>query len=209
VKHHSTVKTDNAHLDAKIALRRWALDARGWTSVSVLDLCAGAGYIWSAMREHVTVTDYLSVDKVPRMATTIKAEAVDAARSLDVSRFDVIDIDTYGEPWEILFALAPRLRRRPVVVYLTCGQLGQSISPSLATMRLAGIPRAWGYVPHQRELVAWLNAQAPSHLWATHTIKRAGRIVFPRVTYQALLLDPLSLSITRIPRGPASARIDA
>ncbi len=103
-------KTDNRSLALKVELRRRALARAGLASARVLDLFAGEGHVWREMRKHVNITSYAPCDREPRLPGCVKGEAERLVLAFDLSRFDVIDIDTYGEPWACWLSAA---RRRP------------------------------------------------------------------------------------------------
>lgn len=93
-----TIKTDNRHVGVKLELRRHIL--RRYQSVGgfrVFDACQGSGVLWSRLREEFTVASYWGVDMKRKMGRL----SVDSARVLAQPgwAFDVVDIDTYGMPW--------------------------------------------------------------------------------------------------------------
>jgi len=152
------MKTDNRNLSAKVALRRHVLDANGITSCRVLDLFAGEGHIWKAMAKHITLETYMPVDRKPRMAGTVKATITPRFLSaLDLTRFNVIDVDTYGEPWEFYLQLLGQITT-PSAVFLTCGTLRQggfgSGGFSTVARKAIGIPDDWE-TPYSYELKRW------------------------------------------------------
>lgn len=112
------VKTDNASLDAKLLLRTTMLDLYHPTSFTVFDACQGEGVLWSHLRRRYgeRVTRYWGTD--------LKAERgrmrVDSRRIMSSIREDVVDIDTYGEPWDHLMSLLAG-PRQPRTVFLTVG----------------------------------------------------------------------------------------
>ncbi len=144
-----TRQTDNQFLSAKLAVRRHMLarfhrpKGAGRRRPIVLDACQGAGVIWSVLRREFDVA-YQGADVRPR-AVGVK---VDSARLLAIPgwRFDVVDIDTYGEPWRQWEALC-RTARRPVTVFLTIGLIRPGGGNVSAYVRRAlgtppGTPRA-------------------------------------------------------------------
>ena len=134
------VKTDNRSLPTKLAMRTRVLQAAGIADARVLDVCAGEGRIWEAMRARVTVSRYVPCDKTSRRAGAFELEAIQAIRLFDLAEFNVIDIDPYGDPWWIYFTLVPLLRTK-TCVFLTCGTTMPRMS--LTLRESMGIPRAW------------------------------------------------------------------
>jgi hypothetical protein len=97
-------------------------------------------------------------------------------------------VDTYGEPWEVLVNLLPRLRRQ-TLVFLTHGHLAISVTPSLASRAVCGLPTDWK-IPMSRDLVTYLGEQALAHVWRHAEVVAAWRLSKPRVSYYALNLIP-------------------
>lgn len=180
-------KTDNRSLKNKIALRRWLLGEMGITEVRVLDACAGAGQIWGAMREHVTLRQWIRTDLQPRQAGTLKMTALQAVGALDLAQFNVIDIDPYGEPWDAYLALLPRLRQ-PVAIFLTRGRVTYSVASNIA-LAACGIPPGWK-VPHSIRLAGFLDAMVLTETWRHAEILHASAVELRNVTYYALGLQP-------------------
>src|SRR4051812_43717130 len=110
--------TDNRSIPTKIELRKRLLADMGLTEVRVLDTCAGAGHIWSAMEDHVAIKQWVRCDLRPRQHGTLALSAVQAIQNLPLEQFNVVDIDPYGEPWEPYMALLARLTT-PTAVFLT------------------------------------------------------------------------------------------
>lgn len=90
-------KTDNHNLPAKLDLRRYFLRRYHQQPFSVFDACQGNAKIWTKLRKEFPVSRYWGVDHI-RKAGRLK---IDSSRVLAQSGWtdDVIDVDTYGEPW--------------------------------------------------------------------------------------------------------------
>lgn len=190
-------KTDNVSLASKVAIRRWLLSRMGLTSVNVLDTCAGAGHVWKTMAQHLTIAQWVRCDIKPRQAGTLKMSATDAIRTLPVHHFDVIDIDPYGEPWEPYRELLKRLSLRAdgqqpprVAVFLTHGHVAQSNVASV-NLQAVGIPATWN-IPRTTNLSAYVAKACLEQTWCFARIEYAATVRFPRVTYYALALTPLT-----------------
>jgi hypothetical protein len=182
-------KTDNVSLATKIELRRWLLEQMAIREANVLDTCAGAGHVWTAMREHVTVARWIRCDTKPRQAGTLKMEALDAVKTLPLADFNVVDIDPYGEPWAPYRELLARLTR-PVAVFLTHGHVMQS-QVATANLEAVGIPQDWD-VPRTPDLSKFVAHTLLQQTWHRADILHAAQVHFPRVTYYALGLRPLA-----------------
>ncbi len=113
------VKTDNADPTGKLNLRRWFLDRyHSDGSARVFDCCQGSGFLWSEIRKTHHVASYWGVDKKKsRGRLSIDSNRVLAAGGWD---FNVIDIDTYGSPWNHFVSVVHNASH-PVIVFLTIG----------------------------------------------------------------------------------------
>ena len=98
-------KTDNTNLAHKVGFRIEMLRRFETQAVSVLDLYAGTNKIWDAVGKHVQVSRYYGVDIVDKKGKNITADNAKIIPSLDLSAFNVIDIDAYGTPIKPLFLL--------------------------------------------------------------------------------------------------------
>jgi hypothetical protein len=151
-------KTDNHNLNQKVALRR-IICTQLAEPLRVLDLFAGEGKLWTEMRKTFTLASYTPVDEKPRQPGAIKMK-VDArtVRAFDPKQFNVLDLDSYGEPWEIFAALLPNIQPG-TAVFLTYGHVGvRSIRISKFLREQCGIPITWE-VPTNAELARFLGRQ--------------------------------------------------
>lgn len=187
--------TDNRSMRQKLELRQWLLGELQITEARVLDLCSGAGHVWSEMGAHVNVAQWVRSDIKPRRAGTLKMSAVQAVNAFDVGGFNVIDIDTWGEPWEPYLAILPKLRGR-VAIFLTRGHVHFTHS-SKAVLNACGIPPTWR-IPLTLPLAAFLDARVLSETWRYADIREAARVELKSVNYYALGLDAHTAS-----RSPA------
>lgn len=192
------MKTDNAFLADKIALRTQVIKAADLGDLRVLDTCAGRGIIWSEMKKRFKVASYTPCDKKPRMPGCIKMELDD--RHLDVfnmAKFNVVDIDTYGDPFGAWLNLSKRLGHK-TAFFLTHGFLrGYQGSPagssaiSKSIRMMCAIPLDWNIaMPNTPELAFSFGLRAlrrstwvdiPLCLMATHeNVRYYGLIVEPK-----------------------------
>lgn len=155
-----TTKTDNANLPAKLALRRHYLrkyhaqDER----IRVFECCQGEGVIWKHLADEFPV-DVWGVDVKPKKGR-LKIDSVRVLQQPGLNR-DVIDIDTYGSPWQHWFALLPNITR-PTTVFLTLGLVkiggGSLDRHSIRCLGLAGLRSLPG------ALAAKIAESAPSYV---------------------------------------------
>jgi hypothetical protein len=115
-------KTDNAHAEAKLNLRRHFLKKFGGP-FHVLDCCQGSGAMWSALRKEFEVASYWGVD-LKHKKGRMKIDSIAICSQPDL-RQNVIDVDTYCSPWKHWEAIVANLSQ-PTTVFLTWGQVRQS-----------------------------------------------------------------------------------
>jgi len=143
-------------------------------SLKVLDAFAGHGSIWTKVRaaRPLVSFDVLSVEKRGYLPGQVAIDNVRLMRSLDLAKFDVIDLDGFGFPYRQLCEV---FRQRPTgaVVYVTCpmGQAGLTTLPfgimeslgytraMLAKCRTLCLRGQWGKVK------AWLALQGVTRLF--------------------------------------------
>lgn len=123
--------TDNKNPKAKLELRRYFLRKyHASKPPDVFDACQATGKLWDTLRREFQVGQYWGCDRDPKRRNSVR---VDSARVLAMPgwKFDVIDIDTYGSPWEHWLAALPNIKR-PTTVFLTRGQFGMGRVPDVA-----------------------------------------------------------------------------
>lgn len=182
-------KTDNVSLASKVALRRWLLERMHLDTVTVLDTCAGAGHVWTAMEEHVRILSWVRCDIKPRQGGTLAMTATQAVKSLPLDAFNVIDIDPYGEPWEPYREVLRRLKA-PTAIFLTHGHVMQAGS-SKANLAAVGIPADWP-IPINPSVSAFVAEHCLRQTWHHAAIDHAARVMLARVSYYALAVRPLA-----------------
>lgn len=144
---HGTNRKDNQHLAEKLAVRRHFLDKYPSPdgTFRVIDCCAGERQeIWTKLRTEYSV-QYLGLDKKAVGGGILK---VDAARWLTQTEWqaDVVDIDTYGEPWAIFESALENFAGRDLTMFLTCGNvpINSAIGRMSAVVkRRLDLPEGW------------------------------------------------------------------
>jgi hypothetical protein len=114
-------KTDNANLGAKLELRRYFLRTYHVDEpIRVFECCQGSGVIWRELQKEFELASYWGVDVKPRKGRL----KVDSSRVICQPGWteNVIDIDTYGQPWKHWEGMLPHVVR-PISVFLTIGQV--------------------------------------------------------------------------------------
>jgi len=128
-------KIDNSHLGTKLHLRRHFLEKyHAGKATRVLDCCCGSRALWDVLAKEHEVR-YLGIDK---KATGREHLRMDSIRFLEASgplAFDVVDVDTYGEPWAHWFALLAR-EWDELTVFLTVGAVTTGAARNLSTRAL-------------------------------------------------------------------------
>lgn len=189
----SNLKTDNANFAVKIEMRLGAMRATGWREFGVLDLCAGASKIWTAVNAEMPLSRYLACDRKPRSAMVLKGDAEDLAQTIDLALFNVIDIDAYGEPWGALTHVVRRVTS-PTLIFLTQGIMATTFNPSFAIRRASGIPDEWS-LPPSRDLVLYLSDRAFRGVLAYGTVSDALYFEKKTARYWAFLFTPTAKTL--------------
>jgi hypothetical protein len=117
----SPIQTDNSNLFAKLTLRRRVIATElPGVPLRVIDCCQGSGLLWSRLREEFPIETYWGIDRKAKPGRM----TIDSVRVLSGPlTANVIDIDTYGSPWDHWVALLPNVTAR-MVVFLTIGYFG-------------------------------------------------------------------------------------
>jgi len=197
--------TAGAHLGVKVRQRVLMIREAGFVGdVGVLDVCAGAGHVWRAVRQELALARYVAFDRKPRNQFTLKGEAAAVLATIDLAPFNVIDIDVYGEPWEPLLVALPRLTRQTVILF-THGHMSWQFNPSHALRRAVGLPVEW-FIPTPNADVAFYCGQlALASIWQHVEILNARRASWVNVSYWALRVRPWSQARRRRARRPAAS----
>lgn len=114
------MKTDNTNLVDKLGLRRYFLDCyHKGQKIKVFDACQGEQVLWGILRKEYPCR-YWGVDvKNKKGRPRVNSERVLAEAGWD---FDVIDVDTYGQPWRHWEGIIKN-GTRDVTVFLTIGMV--------------------------------------------------------------------------------------
>lgn len=119
--------TDNKCMAEKIAVRLHFLRKYHVGNAKVFDACQGAGLIWKNIRQEFDVKSYWGVD-LKAQKGRVAMDSVDVLRRKIVD--NVIDVDTYGEPWQHWLTMLPNISQ-PTTIYLTW--------PSLCSINMSSI----------------------------------------------------------------------
>jgi len=145
----SDKKTDNFNLPLKLELRRKLLvPFAARFPLRVVDCCSGQRAIWSALGKEFALAQYTAMDR-KRLSVGLRVDSVRWLNEVGVTG-NVIDIDTYGEPWGHYLAVCHRpWPSREILVFLTLGKgLGNMGRISNLAIEAAGLKREWqGLIP--------------------------------------------------------------
>jgi len=136
---------DHSSLQAKLELRRCMLSQFGSKyNLNVLDCCAGKGFIWNKLRDEFQINSYFSIDKKRKAKANIRTDSVRWLKHVKLTA-NVIDIDTYGEPWrhyEVLLSID--WPQPEILVFLTLGA-GRKAAGNISrtALQLAGLKPEW------------------------------------------------------------------
>ncbi len=97
-------KTDNSHLVEKVKLRLDCLDEIEKDEVKILECYSGTGVIWDEVKKH-TKKDLkiLKIEKrIFKDSVYLVGDNLKFIESIDINKFDIIDLDAYGSPVKLL-----------------------------------------------------------------------------------------------------------
>lgn len=135
----AAIKTNNDHrlLKAKIDLRLQSLP--GKSEINVLDCFGGEGVLWKMVAQKTDKKiNVLSIDKVRYNRVQLQGDSIKFIKTLDLSKFDIIDLDSYGSPADHLELIFGKGYRG--VVHVT--YIIQNMTPSKSTiLESAGVTK--------------------------------------------------------------------
>lgn len=110
-----SIKTDNYKIENKIKLRQLA--TKDLTELKILDLFAGKNMIWSSFK----MKKYYGVEKEKNKGKNLNADNIRIIPILDLSEFNVIDVDSYGIPVNQIAEIYKNktLQKGTIIIY-TC-----------------------------------------------------------------------------------------
>lgn len=112
----SKVQTDNSFLSDKVMLRLNNLPDKN--EINVLDTYAGEGIVWNNVKKlSDKKINIVSIDTKEFKRAFLKGDNVRFLKSINLSEFDVIDLDAFGVPYNQLKSIFGRVSE--CVVFLT------------------------------------------------------------------------------------------
>jgi hypothetical protein len=118
------LKTDNSYFNEKVQLR---LDCiKGKKCISVLDCFSGTGRLWQSVKSKSKVKILITqIEKEPgKNKMALPGDNLKYLKSIDLSKFDIIDLDAYGIPIAQLNILFDRNYKGIVIVTAIQSMLG-------------------------------------------------------------------------------------
>jgi hypothetical protein len=106
-------KTDNKSIANKIFIRKESI--KYLKEVKILDLFAGRNVLWN----NIETDKYYGIDLEQNKGRNLIADTREVFDSLDLSKFNVIDCDSYGIPYDIYHKILTRkdVRKGTIVLY--------------------------------------------------------------------------------------------
>jgi hypothetical protein len=101
----ATIKTNNdeRYLDLKVQMRLQSIEELPGNKVRVYETNGGEGILWRKVQLLTKKKiEVLSIDVKKYNRVQIEGDNVKLTKSLDLSLFDVVDIDVYGSPFELI-----------------------------------------------------------------------------------------------------------
>lgn len=136
----NSVLTDNSFLVTKVKLRLDNLPA-GDCVCNVLDCYAGTGLIWRTIKERTKRRiNVLGMDLKKLQGIYLHGDNLKFLASMDISKFNIIDLDAYGVPYDQLKIIFSRKLQAETIIFVT---FIQSIYGGLPR----GMLEALGYSP--------------------------------------------------------------
>ena len=117
-------QTDNTYFYDKIAMRTNHLPAK--KNIAVLDAYSGDGKIWEIIKKETDKNiDLVRIDVETKKGLHLKGDNLKYMMAMDLSRFDVIDLDAYGVPYLQLKAIfqARNIDKINSVIFITFNQI--------------------------------------------------------------------------------------
>lgn len=116
-------QNDNTNHEAKINLRKEAIDSfpKSRKTINVLDVFSGNFRQWGELKKYRAGLSITRIDKRKGLkGVYICADSMKALASLDINKYDIIDIDAYGSPLpELLYIMQNKKKESHPVIILT------------------------------------------------------------------------------------------
>jgi len=100
------IKTDNSFLSEKVMLRLEILKKIRKKTIKILDAFNGQGIIWKVVSEKTKKNILIiPIEIKDKPGIYLKCDNIKFIKGMDLSNFDIIDLDAYGSPYKQLSEL--------------------------------------------------------------------------------------------------------
>lgn len=109
-------QTENSHMAEKIAIRELALPKK--KIIRVLDCFSADGLLWKQIKDRNPEKDIRTLRiemKAEKKGVYLQGDNLKFISGMDLSKFDLIDLDAFGSPYKQLEVLFRREYKGPVV----------------------------------------------------------------------------------------------
>jgi hypothetical protein len=131
----SKVQTDNSYFKEKVELRIRHLPNKD--KIMVLDAFAGNSRIWNKIKsESKKEIKVIGIDKKDTANNSLKGDNVKYLKTLNLEKFDIIDLDAYGIPFDQLQAIFGKINNQTIFVTMIQSMYG---GIPLALLKTVGI----------------------------------------------------------------------
>ena len=113
----NSVQTDSSFFETKVKLR---IDNLPAGDCNVLDCYAGTGLIWRTIKERTKRRiNVLGMDLKKLQGIYLQGDNLKFLASMDISRFNIIDLDAYGVPYSQLEIIFSRKLQAETIIFVT------------------------------------------------------------------------------------------
>ena len=113
------VKTNNSYLNIKVQLRNNIIPKK--TNITVLDCYHGQGEIWNKINKiNNNKLNIISIDINKDSNASFIGNNIKYLKNLDLSIFDIIDLDSYGIPFKQLECIFNNKTLKKTIIFYTC-----------------------------------------------------------------------------------------
>lgn len=132
--------TDNSHFYEKVKLRLKAIAEIPKDEVSILECYAGKGLLYAEVKKHTSKKVHIvSIEKERgKNPFALSGDNLKFLPTLDLEKFDIIDLDAYGIPTEQIKIIADRGWHGLLVVTCIKQRLGGGI-PNILLKQIDGV----------------------------------------------------------------------
>lgn len=183
-------KTNNdpKAVELKIQLRVDSIKELQKEEASVLECFGGEGYLWREVQKRVnTKINVFSIDEKKYSRFQFQGNSLKVLPSLNLQRFDIIDLDSYGIPYAHMAQVLNK--RYKGIVHITCIQTGMG---SLPHGLLIDLGYTKSMIRKSTTLFSRNGGDKFKNWLANHGIKKATGFTLGRKNYFWIKIDLIS-----------------